>query len=124
MEIWKEIEGFDGYQVSNYGRVKSLERVRQFGRGFVTFPEKFLNIVSNPYSRVTLSKNSKIYQKTIHRLVATAFIPNLNSYPVVMHIDDNPENNHYLNLKWATHAMNSNDMAKKGRARNQYTSIT
>ena len=41
-----------------------------------------------------------------------------------MHIDDNPNNNNVLNLKWATHNMNSKDMKNKGRARNQYTSIT
>ena len=124
MEIWKEIDGFNGlYAVSNTGKVKSLTRFKKWGRATVTLPEKLIKATYNPYPRVTLCKNGKLYGKLIHRLVACAYIENPNNYPIVMHLDDNPQNNCVNNLKWATHAMNSKDMANKGRARNQYTSI-
>lgn len=124
MEIWKEIEGFNGlYAVSNTGKVKRLAKTKKWGRATVTLNEKLICITSNPYPRVTLSKDGKVVGKLIHRLVAAAFIENPNNYPIVMHLDDNPQNNCVNNLKWATHAMNSNNMAKKGRSRNQYTSV-
>ena len=125
MEIWKDIEGYKGlYQVSNYGRVKSLEKIVKWGVANKLIPDTILKPLANPYCRVGLRKDNKQILKSVHRLVATAFIPNPNNLPVVMHIDDNPQNNHISNLKWGTKAMNSKDMANKGRARNQYTSNT
>jgi hypothetical protein len=125
MEIWKEIEGYEGlYEVSNYGRVKSLERIAKWGVANKVIKDTILEPKANPYCRVGLRKDNTQKAKSVHRLVATAFIPNPNNYPLVMHIDDNPQNNHVSNLQWGTKAMNSFDMAIKGRARNQYTSIT
>jgi hypothetical protein len=124
MEKWKDIEGYIGlYQISNLGRVKSLEKVVKWGVANKLIADTILQPLANPYCRVGLRKNGKQLLKSVHRLVAEAFIPNPKKYPLVMHIDDNPQNNHISNLQWGTHNMNSKDMKLKGRARNQYTSI-
>lgn len=109
MENWKDIEGYEGlYQVSNEGRIKSLERVvmRSNGRPCtiketIIKPQKYSNA---NHLAFTLIKNG--YQKTmpIHRAVAQAFIPNLDptKYTIVHHIDHNPQNNNVENLMWMT----------------------
>lgn len=50
-----------------------------------------------------------------HRLVAMAYIPNPNNYPIVMHLDNNPLNNHVENLQWGTHSMNNLQCSREGR---------
>lgn len=57
---------------------------------------------------MTLSKNGKLYTFPAHRVVAKAFIPNPDGLPVVMHIDDNPENNAVSNLMCGTQKQNMN----------------
>lgn len=57
----------------------------------------------------------------IHRLVAKYFIANPYNYPVVMYDDDDKSNNHYKNLKWGTYQMNTLDMVRKGRHKNQWS---
>jgi len=52
-------------------------------------------------------KNGKVISKRVHRLVAEAFIPNPNNYPIVMHKDNNKKNNHISNLKWGTVSNNT-----------------
>lgn len=100
-EIWKTIKGFEDYQVSNFGRVKSLklnkEKILKFG------------ICSNYYV-VALCKNSKVKTKQVHQLVSIAF---LNHTPcghklVVNHKDMNKLNNHIDNLEIVTNRENTN----------------
>jgi hypothetical protein len=119
MEIWKDIKGYEGlYQVSNYGNVKSLPKNVSIGKGAIRIqPEKILkNTFRNAktYLCVCLYKNTKPKLISVHRLVADAFLNNLNNYPIVMHKDDNPQNNHINNLMWGTHSENN-------KGRNQYT---
>lgn len=106
-EIWKDIKGYEGlYQVSSFGRVKSLERVDRIGR---KKHGKFLkeHINSGGYFNVALySKYSVKKYLLIHRLVAQAFIPNPNDYPQVNHIDENKINNNVDNLEWCTSEYN------------------
>ena len=97
MEKWKDIKGYEGkYQVSNYGRVKSL------------YTNKLKNtaIKNTGYECVDLYINGKRENKTIHRLVAMAFITNPNSYKVINHIDGNKVNNNANNLEWCTQSYN------------------
>lgn len=104
MEEWRDIEGYEGkYQVSNEGRVKSLDYHRQ---GF----EKVLkpNTHVRGYKRVGLSDGKGIITLYfVHRLVAKAFIPNPNNYPMINHKDENPANNNVENLEWCTAQYNN-----------------
>lgn len=96
-EIFVDIEGYEGlYQVSNFGRVKSLKDNHGNPR------EKILKFWKNRggYLLVNLHKNRKGKTYTVHRLVANAFIENPNNLPMINHKDENPLNNCVDNLEW------------------------
>jgi len=100
-EVWIDIVGFVGkYQISNYGRVKSIKR-KYAGEKILK-----LQIDKNGYHRVSL-KNGKSYYLPVHRLVAQAFIPNPDNLPCVNHKDENKQNNCVDNLEWCTVAYNN-----------------
>lgn len=104
MEIWKDIPGYEGlYQVSNYGRVKSLERIiiRKNGK-LQTIKEKIMKpfLGKDKHLYVCFRKNNYNNHYQIHRLVALVFILNPHCYEVVHHIDYNPQNNMVDNLMW------------------------
>ncbi len=109
-EIYKPIVGFEDYQVSNKGNVKSL-----LGR-FKNRPE----IIMKPdtgklgHKRVLLSHPVR-KKLLVHRLVAEAFIPNIDNKPQINHIDNNPENNNIDNLKWCTASENLQHAQNQGR---------
>ena len=109
-EIWKDIEGYEGYyQVSNLGRVKSLERkTKQHHNSVRTQPERILKSWIKRYESVILCKDSKTKKVPIHRLVAKAFLPNENNLPEVNHKDENKLNNCADNLEWCTREYNIN----------------
>lgn len=110
MEIWKDIEGYEGhYQVSNTGEVRSLPRAVEYVKGYThrndgRILEKVVldNGVGKRYYIVSLSKDNKVKRYRIHRLVASAFIPNPENKPQVNHIDGNKFNNNVENLEWVT----------------------
>lgn len=119
-EIWKEIDGFPDYEVSNLGRVCSFKK--KYPR--IMKPGKS----SSGYLQVILCMGGKHVTKRIHRLVAEAFVPNLENKPTVNHIDENKENNVAENLEWATCGENINhgtrnkrDAETKGKVVVQYT---
>ena len=109
MELWKDIQGYEGYyQVSNEGRVKSLERDVEW-RGTIRHQsERILkeSTHNRGYKRVRLC-DGKSNIKLVHRLVAEAFIPNPNNYPMINHKDENPSNNRVENLEWCTAQYNN-----------------
>lgn len=110
-EIWKKINNFDNYLVSNYGNIKSLSRVIKSPRGKTRIiPERILKPgkLQHGYLSVVLSNNIKSYTMRVHRLVAMAFIPNPNNLPIINHKDENPSNNHVDNLEWCTVKYNTN----------------
>ena len=124
-EIWKDVVGYEGlYQVSNFGRVKSLSKFvnnnpKSKSIGYYT-KEKLLKYFDNAkgYKLVKLYKNDENYTKKVHRLVAQTFIPNPNNLPQVNHIDGNKENNYVNNLEWCTNKENAihavkNNLRKK-----------
>ena len=101
-EIWKSIEGYPNYEVSNLGNVRSLNYHREN-------KIKFLNpYVSNGYQIVSLCKDGKQKRFLVHRLVAQAFISNPNNHPEVNHKDENKQNNCVDNLEWCTREYNIN----------------
>ena len=95
-EIWKPIKGYEGvYEVSSYGRVRSLARMRidRMGRR-KPIPEKMLKMHDRKgYDSVTLQDMGRKAIMSVHRLVAMAFIPNPDNLPVINHRDENPKNN-------------------------------
>ena len=102
-EIWKTIEGYPSYMVSNMGRVKSLNYRR-------TGIEKILKpkINEKGYYYYSLFIDGKEYKFRIHRLVALHFIPNPNNLPEVNHKDENKANNCVENLEWCDRKYNCN----------------
>jgi hypothetical protein len=98
-EVWKPIPNYEGYyEISNLGRVKSLERKLPFGNNFRTKKENILKPKFERYYFVNLSIGQKQETFRIHRLIAESFIPNPNNYPIINHIDGNKANNDISNL--------------------------
>lgn len=110
IEIWKDIEGYESmYQVSNMGRVRALDRVKpnsggQIAKGHI-LPQ---SDNGHGYRFVSLWKFNKGRRFYVHRLVASAFIPNPNNFPIINHKDENKSNNRYENLEWCTQKYNIN----------------
>lgn len=117
-EIWKDINGYTGlYQISNFGRVKSLRRyVRGNGSSVRLIEERILIHSVNPkgYPFVSLNKKNEKHNFRIHRLVAESFIPNPDFKPQVNHKDGNKLNNHFTNLEWCTNGENQIHAFKNG----------
>lgn len=107
VEIWVDITGYEGlYQISNLGRVKSLEKKA----GLSNRKEKILkqHLDKDGYVKVYLCKNSKVRFLSVHRLIAEAFIPNPNDLPQINHKDENKQNNKIENLEWCSCKYNIN----------------
>lgn len=109
--MWKDIKGFEGlYQISDCGEVKSLYRMRKGKSGAdVPVTERILkySIDKDGYHKVILMKDGKMYYFRICRLVAEAFIPNPNNYPVVNHKNEIKNDDTVNNLEWCTNAYNT-----------------
>lgn len=103
-EEWEEIHGY-GYYISNYGRVWS-SRSQQFMKPKPMDREGHLG--------VCLYINGHPRYFYIHRLIAEAFIPNPNNYPIVRHLDDDCLNNDIANLAWGTQRDNIHDSIRNG----------
>ena len=110
-EIWKDVKDYEGlYQVSNLGRVKSLN-YRRTGKEGIMKPQKD----RCGYLQIKLCKYGKDKQCRINRLVAQAFLENPEGYTDVNHIDENKQNNCVENLEWCSRSYNNtyNGRAKK-----------
>lgn len=124
-EIWKDIQGFEGYyQVSNYGRIKSLKRdvYDIYGNRLRSTTERIKKLKKDHdgYLKTTLSVNGVNKTFFVHRLVAINFIgcPN-DDTTEINHKDTNRTNNHVNNLEWATHLDNILHSAKLGKYKNR-----
>lgn len=100
-EEWRAIDGFENYMVSNCGRVKSINSYHGRGGGILTAAKR-----TDGYLTVVLYNKGKRFPKTVHRLVAMAFIDNPDGLEMVNHKDENKENNVVDNLEWCSRGYN------------------
>ena len=108
LEEWKPVLGFEGhYEVSNYGDIRSIDRVvKREKQGNITKKGQLLVQYVTPkgYCRIQLRDGNKYKNAMVHDIVAQAFIPNSSNKPTVNHIDGCKTNNYVTNLAWATHS--------------------
>lgn len=119
-EEWRPVVGYEGrYEVSNLGRVRSVEHViihdgtyggKRIVRSHILKP----NYSSGPYARVSLGFFSG--RKRVHRIVAEAFVPNPEHKGCVDHINGDKHDNRASNLRWCTHYENNNNIITKRNA--------
>lgn len=111
-EVWKPITGFENYEVSSEGRVRSLGRWENYGQKSKRFRRgrilKLVNRVKGVYKAVNIYNETGNKLVAVHRLVAEAFIPNPDNLPCINHKDENPSNNCVDNLEWCTYEYNNN----------------
>lgn len=107
MEIWKNIEETIGYEVSNYGRVRYYNTIKN------------ITISKTNYCYVYIKGTKKNH--LLHRLVAKAFLPNFDSKKMVNHIDFNKMNNHIDNLEMVT---NRENQCHSIKSKNKYIGIS
>lgn len=122
-EIWRDIPGYEGYyQVSNIGRVRSLDRIKCDGirmRGRI----KKTHYDACGYEMIQLRKDGAFKHLSVHRLVAQAFIPNPDNLPQVNHIDEIRNHNTVENLEWCTVEYNQNYGHRKEKASKSATGV-
>lgn len=128
-EVWKRIKGFTRYCVSNYGRIKRMEReqhrliylgfhkcYKMTARYFPEMIKKDSRCGDTEYRKIQLiDDNGKSQTLLVHRIVAEAFLPNPLGLPEVDHKDGNPANNSVDNLKWVTRVENNANPIRKNR---------
>ena len=112
-EIWKDIPGLEGkYQASNFGNIKSVNHTVVTSKGITHHRKEHQlhpSLARDGYLRLNIVlKDGRVKKYFIHRLVAMAFLPNPNNYPMVNHKDENKTNNHITNLEWCEAKYNIN----------------
>jgi hypothetical protein len=101
-EIWKNVNGFDGYIVSNTGKLARINKTDK-----KTKPLSLTNYDKDGYIKTSMNQNGKRHYLRLHRIVAENFLENPDSLPVVNHKDGNKLNNHVDNLEWCTVSYNT-----------------
>lgn len=119
-EEWRDVTNYSGiYQVSSYGRFRTLPRMIKHTRCGYNFRKGVIHSYSEDYSgddyiSVQLWRDGKYIQRQLHVLIAEAFLPNLENKPQVNHKDGNKRNNAVSNLDWVTAKQNSHHAISTG----------
>lgn len=115
IEIWKSVPNFDYYEVSNTGKVRSLDRTiyvepcERYPNGYtktIKGKELIPEITKNGYTRIVTCGDDTYKRWLIHRLVALVFLENPNNYKEINHKDENKSNNNLYNLEWCDRCYN------------------
>lgn len=127
-EEWRDIKGYEGYyQVSNLGKVRSVDRITKANQSGVRFVKgkviKSHTTTTSKYQYVDLRKNGKRKHFSVHRLVAQAFVPNPDNFPQVNHINENIYDNRSENLEWCTQKYNNNYGSHSKKQQEARTSV-
>lgn len=122
-EVWKDIKGYKGiYQVSNMGRVRSLDRMvphdrtGKHGTGQRRIKGRMMSTkeIKTAYLTVTLSRGRPSIPTYVHRLVIETFVPRAKGKRHCNHIDGNKHNNKLSNLEWSNKRENAIHAVKMG----------
>lgn len=117
MEKWIDIKNYEGYyKISNMGNVRSLDRnyIDTLNRKVFKKGKEQKKYIRRNYYSVWLNKDNKSTPFSIHRLVASHFIPNIENKLSVNHINGNKLNNNDWNLEWCTAKENTTHAISKG----------
>ena len=101
-ELFKPIDGYDNYFVSNFGNVKNSKTNKIMKQ----------SNHNQGYKLINLCKNGKSKSSKVHRLVGSAFLENPDNKEMIDHIDENKVNNNFKNLRWATRKDNGYNRGK------------
>ena len=128
--VRKPVKGYEGYyEVDQFGRVFGLERiikVNDNGRNYekpIAGKQLKQSMHTKGYKTVSLTKDGKTKTLFVHRLVAEAFIPNVDNLPMVNHKDEDKTNNFVENLEWCTNDYNINYGTARKRQANKIRGI-
>lgn len=95
-EIFMPVQGFESYEVSNFGRVRHIKK-----DGSIQMLQPY-DTDARGYKKITMLHNGRRTQQYVHRLVAKAFVAGYKEGLTVNHIDERKGNNHFVNLEWLT----------------------
>lgn len=109
-ETWKDVVGWENsYEVSNLGRIRTKERIATNKRGFTSAIRTKLKVAyidGDGYQRISLYEDGRTQLLGVHRVVASAFIPNPDGFPQVNHKNGDKADNRVENLEWVTNTQN------------------
>jgi hypothetical protein len=117
-EIFKILDNYPAYRISNYGRIQTRWQMGGYYNGYEV-KDRWRDLKPNKEPKGYLSVNlsngkDKPKRFRIHNIVADAFLEGKKEGLIIRHLDSNPENNHANNLKWGTYLENENDKIKNG----------
>lgn len=106
-EIWKKINNYNNYEISNLGNVRRYNKSNYYDKRTPKYTYLKPQKLKRGYLQVRIYNDNGFVAKSIHRLVAETFIPNVDNLPQINHKDEDPSNNNVSNLEWCDNWYNS-----------------